>query len=271
MPTVSVLGTELEYVEQGSGEALVFVHGSVNDLRSWGQQFEPFGQRYRVFAYTRRHHHGSEDPAMRRQLSVSDAAKDLVDLIEALGIAPAHLIGSSFGAFTALLAARDRPELARSLVLGEPPVLHLLQSDSATQPISDAFLDRAYNPAHELAKAGDAEGALRAFLDGVIGEGALDIMPPPARQMMVENAYTIRIEQQVDEPFGPADAEKLTMPILLVTGQYTPAMFPVITDKLQALVPRADRVEIADASHGMHGQNPAGYNSAVLDWLARVS
>ena len=79
MPTVNILGTNLQYVEQGSGEPLVFVHGSINDLRSWGQQLGPFSERYRVFAYTRRHHCGSEDPEMRRQLSVGDAAKDLVE------------------------------------------------------------------------------------------------------------------------------------------------------------------------------------------------
>ncbi|MBV9668514.1 MAG: alpha/beta fold hydrolase, partial [Nitrososphaeraceae archaeon] len=37
-------------------------------------------------------------------------------------LAPAHIIGHSYGAFTALYVAYQHPEIVRTLVLGEPPI-----------------------------------------------------------------------------------------------------------------------------------------------------
>src|SRR3954453_18923047 len=50
-------GTSLAYVEQGTGTAVVFVHGSGADLRTWGNQMAPIGASYRAIAYSRRYHH----------------------------------------------------------------------------------------------------------------------------------------------------------------------------------------------------------------------
>lgn len=54
--TIRVNDVELAYVEQGAGEPVVFVHGGLNDYRAWGAQLDPFGERYRAVAYSRRHH-----------------------------------------------------------------------------------------------------------------------------------------------------------------------------------------------------------------------
>ena len=59
------------------------------------------------------------------------------------------------------------------------------------------------------------------------------------------------------------------MPVLLVEGEISPRMFGVITDELSRVLPEAERVTIPAASHGMHGQNPAGYNEAVLAFQAQ--
>ena len=45
---------ELHYVEQGRGVPIVFVHGSVDDYRSFEPQLAPLSQNYRVISYSRR-------------------------------------------------------------------------------------------------------------------------------------------------------------------------------------------------------------------------
>jgi pimeloyl-ACP methyl ester carboxylesterase len=264
MPAVNVDGASLDYIEQGNGQPLIFVHGSISDRRSWEQQIGPFAERYRVVAYTRRHHHGSEDAAIRRPLSVTAAADDLLDLIDALGNGRAHIVGSSYGAFASLLAARKRPTAVSSLVLGEPPIGHLLTSDPQTRSIWDEFMTRALVPGHEQVRAGDVEGGLRTFLEGV-----LDMMPAPGRERAMDNAATMGMEQAPLEPFDVDDAARLTMPVLLVSGERTPGLFDAITSKLRALLPEAEHTTIPAASHGMHGENAAAYNAAVLAFLAR--
>ena len=61
---VTVQGTELAWVEQGSGTPVVFVHGSGADLRTWGYQMGPVAQAsFRAVAYSRRFHHPNAPPA----------------------------------------------------------------------------------------------------------------------------------------------------------------------------------------------------------------
>lgn len=263
MPTVNIDSVVLDYIEQGSGPPLVFVHGGVSDRRTWEQQIDAFAERYRVIAYTRRHFHGSEDAAPTRPPSVTTGADDLIAVIERLALAPAHLAGCSYGAFTTLLAAVKRPELVRTLVLGEPPVGH------AARPAWDRFVSTAYEPARASIRAGDLESGLRTFIDGVTGPGAFDMLPPPGRAMMLDNASTLAIEAAPLEVFAEAEAARVTMPVLLVTGEHSPPMFGQITDQLHRLLPHAERSEIPAASHAMHGDNAPAYNAAVLEFVSR--
>ena len=267
MPKVNLDGVSLDYIELGAGVPVVFVHGSIGDLRGWALQVEAFAERYRVIAYTRRHYHGSEDPAPKRAPSASTAADDLIAVIEQLGLAPTHVAGSSYGAFTALLAASKRPDLVRSLVLGEPPAGSVLLADAEGQRVWSAFLATAFEPGRAKISAGDVDGGLRTFVDGVIGVGAFDLLPPPVQQTMRDNAYTLPLEAEPADPFGAAEASRVTMPVLLLRGAQSPSMFGEINKRLLRLLPHVEPVEIA-ASHVIHAQNPPAYNEAVLRFLA---
>lgn len=266
MSTVNLDGVALDYIEQGSGAPVVFIHGSVSDRRIWDQQIDAFSERYRVVAYTRRYYHRSEDAAPKRPPSVTTSADDLIAVIERLRLVPAHLAGSSYGAFTALLAAAKRPELVRTLVLGEPPVGCLL-----AKPVWDQFFSVAVEPAKANIGAGDLENGLRTFIGGVLGAGAFDALPPPVRAIMLDNASTLALEAEPLEVFAEAEAARVTMPVLLVTGADSPPMFGQITDRLQRLLPHAERIEIPAASHAMHGDNAPAYNAMVLEFLSRHS
>ena len=84
---------------------------------------------------------------------------------------------------------------------------------------------------------------------------------------MLDNASTLGIEAAPLEPFAEAEAARITMPVLLVTGEHSPPLFGRITDELHGLLPHAERVEIPAASHAMHGDNAPAYNAAVLEFL----
>jgi pimeloyl-ACP methyl ester carboxylesterase len=58
-------------------------------------------------------------------------------------------------------------------------------------------------------------------------------------------------------------------PTLLMTGERSPAYLPRLTDRLQQLLPNAELIEIAGASHLMDEDNPGVVNEAILDFLAR--
>ncbi len=272
--SVRVNGADLAYATQGRGTAVVFVHGSLSDYRSWHAQMAPFAERYRLVVYSRRYHWPNAQPSAADIYAVAQHASDLGALIEMLSQGPAHIIGSSYGAMTALTLAVARPELVRSLVLGEPPLMPWLTRLPGGTTMLDAFLATAFWPAGQAFARGDAETGVRTFINGVVGPGAFDRLPPQVQGMMLDNAPEMRIEtatppEQYFPALSTADIERLNMPVLLVQGEASPPIFGPITEELACLLPEKERVTIAAASHGMHAQNPAAYNEAVLAFLAK--
>ena len=271
---VHVNGIDLAYLAAGGGDAVVFVHGSVNDYRSWRTQLVPFGERYRTVSYIRRYHWPNSQPPAGATYMAAQHASDLGALIESLGLAPARVVGSSYGALTALTCAVARPELICSLVLGEPPLLPWLARLPDGVALLDSFLETAFRPAAGAFERGEAEAGVRTFINGVIGAGAFDRLPPEARAMMLDNsaalwAETTTTPERYFPDLSADDVGRLSMPVLLVEGEASLRMFGHITDELARALPAAERLTIPAASHGMHAQNPAAYNAAVLAFLAR--
>ena len=82
----------------------------------------PFSRHYRVIAYSRRYHYPNPREDGGAPYSATLHAADLAALIQSLASQPVHIVGSSFGAYVALMVAVRQPGLVRSLVLGEPPL-----------------------------------------------------------------------------------------------------------------------------------------------------
>ncbi|HMM41589.1 MAG TPA: alpha/beta hydrolase [Thermomicrobiales bacterium] len=272
--TVRVNDVDLAYVEQGQGDSVVLVHGGVNDYRSWRRQMEPFAARRRVIAYSRRYHWPNARPDGDVPYRLAQHVADLGSLIETLDLAPARLVGSSYGAMTSLTFAVRRPELVRSLVLGEPPLLLWLPQLPGGSELLESFLTNGFGPAREALARGEGEAGVRLFINAVLGPGMFDRLPEPTREMMVSNVPEMRLEtatplEEYLSDVTPEDVERVEIPTLLVVGEISPAMFPLITDELARRLPNAERATIPGASHGMHGQNPAAYNEVVSAFLAR--
>ena len=121
--------------EHPTGEALVLVHGGWDDHTAWNGVARCSASGFGLLRYDRRGYGRTERPAgprLRRQ-----DEEDLAGLIEALGCAPAHVVGNSFGASTALALALRRPELFCSLTIHEPPLIGAASARSRLRPQLD--------------------------------------------------------------------------------------------------------------------------------------
>src|ERR1700690_3851316 len=108
MQSARVNGTTLAYLERGTGVPVFFIHGSVADFRSWSPQMEPFSSKFRVISYSRRFHFPNPGSA-GSDYSAALHAADMGKLRHAAGPGPAHIVGSSFGAYAALVLAVREP------------------------------------------------------------------------------------------------------------------------------------------------------------------
>jgi pimeloyl-ACP methyl ester carboxylesterase len=138
MSSMQVNGISLWSETQGaSGSPVVLVHGSWGDHHNWDLVAPQLAEAHTVVTYDRRGHSQSERPTSPG--SIHEDVADLAALIETTGIAPAHVIGNSAGAIVSLRLAADRPELIRSLVVHEPPLVGVISDDPAMASILRAF------------------------------------------------------------------------------------------------------------------------------------
>ncbi|GMR09717.1 MAG: alpha/beta hydrolase [Anaerolineae bacterium] len=106
---------DLYYEIIGQGEPIVFVHGLGSSVRDWEFQIDDFSRRYQVVVFDVRGHGHSDKPP--GPYSIPLFARDTAEMIRALDIAPAHVVGISMGGMIALQLAADERELVRSLVV----------------------------------------------------------------------------------------------------------------------------------------------------------
>jgi len=271
MSTITVHGTQLFYEISGASDvAVVLVHGSWGDHHNWDAVAPAFGRSFRVVAYDRRGHSQSARPTS--QGSLHEDAADLAALIEALGIAPAHVVGNSGGAAVALTLATERPELFRSLVVHEPPLFALLAADPAFEaPL--AALGQRVAAVVDLLRAGDAAAGARPFVEAIaFGPGAWDALPDASRQTFIANAPTFLDEMQ-DPEWASIDLTALrrfTRPALLSRGEQSPPLFPAVVVRLARALPHASQHLFTGAGHVPHQTIPDRYVEVVTAFLSRV-
>ena len=273
--TATVNGATLHYTECGRGEPLVFVHGGLGDLQTFNGQLAAFATEYRVIAYSRRFHPPNAPPGAGAVNALQDHSDDLLALLRSLtGASPAHLVGNSSGAYIALAFAMQHPEAVRSLVLGEPPVFSLLGRTAVGSAALESWNTRVLDPTRRAFESGDSEEALRRFLNGISGAAVFDQLPQPARARLMEYAPEFRSEMLTEPsrylpPLACENIAQLKRPILLVSGERSPAMLLLITGELERCLDGESHVMVPNAGHGMHGDNAAFYNRVVLAFLRR--
>jgi len=111
-------GTELHFVECGSGPTVLFLHGLAGESGEFAGTMTALANEYRCVAMDLRGH--GRSTRRPRELSRDAYVQDVVSVVERIspGV-PVHLVGQSMGAHTAMLVAACRPDLIASLVLLE--------------------------------------------------------------------------------------------------------------------------------------------------------
>jgi pimeloyl-ACP methyl ester carboxylesterase len=244
------------------------VHGSWGDHHHWDLVAPRLAEAHTVLIYDRRGHSQSERPTS--QGSVHDDVADLAALIEKTGIAPAHVVGNSFGACICLRLAAERPDLIRSLVVHEPPLVGVIAEDPAMASILQAFGERISGVV-ECLKAGDMAGGARRFVEDVaFGPGAWDQLPPEARQTFVANAPTFLDETGDPEALALdlATLKSFDRPTLVTQGDTSPPMFSPIAKRVADAISTASRHTFTGSGHVPHMTHPDDYVKSVSSFIA---
>ena len=115
--SVDVGGRSIAYRRVGSGPPLVLLHGFLCDSRVWRPQLDELADEFDVVAWDAPGAGASPDPP--DGFGLAGWATCCADLLEELGLGPAHIVGLSWGGLLAQGLFRVAPERVRSLVLAD--------------------------------------------------------------------------------------------------------------------------------------------------------
>jgi len=167
-----------------------------------------------------------------------------------------HLVGHSYGAVIALLAAAARPDELGSLTVIEPPATQVAAGD----PVVDAFA-AAGAALYASASRDEPEVFLRRFLEAV-GSGFEP--PSPLPPELAQGARALAVERGPWEAEIPLDALAATpFPKLVVSGAHHEA-FDTICDVLERRL-SAERVVLPGYGHVVQ-RHPA-FNDVLADFV----
>ncbi len=246
MQTFSSNGIEIAYLDEGSGEPVLLIHGFASNVATnwvdtgWVKTLTDAG--YRAIAYDNRGHGHSAKLYSVEEYGAPIMAEDARRLLDHLGIERAHVMGYSMGARIAAFLALAHPGRVRSLVFGGLGI-NMVRGVAGTGPVARALeaesIDDVTNPTART---------FRAFAE-------------QTRSDLKALAACIRSAR------APITAEALgtlRCPVLVVVGDRD--VIGGSPSELAALIPGGKAVQLADRDH-MKAVGDRTFKAAVLEFL----
>lgn len=251
-------GHQTSFTDEGTGQALLFVHGFPLNRDCWSNQVDAFKHRNRVVAPDLRGFGASQSRA--GAVSMDLFASDLFTLCQHLKTGPVILVGHSMGGYIALAFAKAFPLFLRGLVL---------------------VGTRAGADAREVAEARIATA------NKVQREGIASVVDAMAPKMLASNGSGQGLERAVRELMWSSSAEgvagallgmaerpdrreqlaEIRVPTLVLAGAEDSTIPTSESAALAEGIPGSKLVIIPKAGHLVAMEQPTAFNDALGAWL----
>ena len=263
---VTTDGVQIAYHQWGRRDRspVLMIQGLGMDARGWALQRGSFGRRHRCVAPDNRGTGFSDAPAGPYDLL--RMAHDAIEVLDALEIERAHVVGASMGGVIAQIIGVLHPERVRSLTLACTACHHHPWRRELLQEWADDV----------------AERGMRAMAED---DGMRWLVGPRLQRRFGVwiNVLARVLMQTKPEPFvaqvqailGASDElrhelPKVTAPTLVITGSQD-TLTPVgDAEELAELIPNSRLLVLSGAAHGLMAETPNAFNDAVLKFLDEV-
>jgi pimeloyl-ACP methyl ester carboxylesterase len=280
---VDLLGAQVRYygdelrtrvIEAGEGEALVLIHGVGGHAEAYSRNVVRLGQRYRAMAIDLVWHGYSAKPPFGDQLPTY--ARQVVSLLDTLGIEKAHVEGESLGGWVGLWLALHYPERVNRLVLNTTAGIKFKAGAVDEHPDEGRNLLRTRSIA--AIQNPNAE-TIRKRLEWLMAT------PDRVTDELVDLRYTIystpetqrSLTDVFNDSFGFGNAPKymipeerlaeIQTPTLVLWTEKNPGTGPEVGQRIASLIPGAQFHCIADAAHWPQWEHPEEHDEVVTRFL----
>ena len=254
--------------ETGAGPGVVCIHSNASSSSQWRALMERLSPSYRVFAPDSLGAGKSPAWPADRVVTLGDEVALLEPVFAAAGN-PCFLVGHSYGASVALMAALARPERIRAIAVYEPTLFALLEEEAAGQEAANGIRSAAADAAAAI-DAHDHAAAAQRFIDYWMGPGTWSRLPE-ARQTPIATSMTnVRgwARSLFSEPTPLQAFRALDLPVLYMLGAQSPASSRGVARLLTDTLPNVTIMEFADLGHMGPVTHPEVVNDALAGFLA---
>jgi pimeloyl-ACP methyl ester carboxylesterase len=256
--------------EAGSGPGVVCLHANASSSAQWRGLLDMLAPKFHAFAPDSYGAGKSPQWPSDRVIQLADEAA-LIEPVLARAGTPLCLVGHSYGAAVALIAALANPGRVRALALYEPTLFALL--DAELPPTNAAAgIRQAVADASRALDAGDCDAAAQHFIDYWMGPGSWAQTPAPRKAPIAESVRDVRrwAHALMRESTPLAAFRALDIPVLCMLGKRSTAAAHGVTRLLVATLPQVEVLEFEALGHMGPVTHPEPVNQAIARFLGPV-
>ena len=255
------------YREAGTGPGVVCIHSNASTSGQWRELMNVLSSSFHVLAPDSYGSGKSPDWTSDRIISLHDEVS-LIEPVIARAGSPLALVGHSYGAAIALIAALANPARVRAMALYEPTLFALL--DAETPPPNEADGIRSVVVEASIAlDEGNQDAAGELFIDYWMGAGSWKSTPEQRKPVVAASVANVRrwAHALFNEPTPLAAFKSLDVPILYMVGKRSTSSAHAVTRLLTAALPRVQVLEFDELGHMGPITHPGPVNEAIARFL----
>ena len=264
MPRVDVNGIGIYCEDHGSGPPVVMIGGLGADTSLWSRQVPAFSERFRVVVFDNRGAGRSDAPD--EPYSIAMFAADTVDLMTALGIERAHVVGASLGGLIAQELTLRHPEMVDRLVL----VCTTSNGPKSVRPSLWSLIPILFR----LRRTGDAAADTRRAFSVFAHRKWLAANPDEVEEFVAwrvahpQPRHAFRRQRGAIRGFHTEDRlHMISSPTLIVHGDSDRVVPAANARVLGQLIPNAEVLILEESGHACSFDQRDRFNEAVLGFL----
>ena len=279
---IKVNGIQLHYMEEGEGELVILLHGFPEFWYSWRKQIPVFSKKYRVVAPDMRGYNLSDKPGSIQDYKIDILAKDIADLVSALGEKKAIIVGHDWGGAVAWVVATLYPEVVSKLAVLNIP--HPTEMKKALMGFNMAqwkksyyiflfqlpglpeyFIGRDLKGFFEKAFTSMAPDGSTSNVTGVEMAKYVEAYSQPGALRSAINYYRATFRQLG----GLSVTGKLQIPVLMIWGEKDIALGKELTYKTKDYCEQLEVIYDPTSGHFIQHDNPELVNGKLMEFFGK--